>query len=111
MFSPTLHNDPKYDLVKNGSYKLSTFTSYSDEIFRDVLDEIKDDISEWKEYAEDIKIWRRYTRTKKVEDLSDTDMLALYMMDFKEPIKPFAKFPCSLLVFDDLVQQGALPRG
>ena len=110
VFSPTLHNDPKYDLIAKGTAKLSTFTSYSDEIFRDVLDEIKDDIAEWKEYAEDAKIWRRYTRTKKVEDLSDTDMLALYMMDFQEPVKPFAKFPCSLLVFDDLVGNKELYR-
>lgn len=111
MFSPTLHNDPKYELLKKSSYyELKTFTTYSDEIFRDVLDEIKDDIQRWKDYQEDAAIWKRYTKAKKIEDLSDEDVFALYMMDFQEPEKPFPKFPCSLLVFDDLVGNKELYR-
>lgn len=109
-FSPTLHNDPKYELLKKSSAKLSTFTSYTDEIFRDVLDEIKDDIALWKDYATDAKVWARYKKAKRLEDLSDEDLLDLYMMDWTEPVKPFKKFPCSLLVFDDLVGNRELYR-
>ena len=111
MFSPTLHNDPKYSLLKNDKYyDLKTYTSYTDEIFRDVLDEIKDDIAKWKEYEEDMKLWKRYKKAKRIEDLSDQDVLDLYLSNFTEPEAPFRKFPCSLLVFDDLAGNRELYR-
>jgi hypothetical protein len=111
VFSPTLHNDPKYELLKKDKYyDLKTFTTYTDDIFREVLDEIKGDIGQWKKYEDDLKIWTRFKNAKRIEDLSDTEVLGLYMTDFTEPKKPFAKFPCSLLVFDDLVGNRELYR-
>lgn len=121
-FSPTLHNDPKYERLRhfasaNGAklkdnkyYDLKTYTTYADDIFREVLDEIKDDIQRWKDYEKEAALWKRYLKVKDIEDLSNEDVLALYMMDFQEPVQPFPKFPCSLLVFDDLVGNKELYR-
>ena len=112
MFSPTLHNDPKYKLLESSDdCTVKTFTSYSDELFKDVLSEIKGDIDLYKDYERKRKIWDRFAKAKRVDVIEDEDLMELYMWDFQEPIAPFKKFPCSLLVFDDLAGNKELYRG
>ena len=112
MFSPTLFNDPKYSLIESSEgCNVKTFTSYSDDLFKDVLSEIKSDIDVYKEYERKKKIWDRFTKAKKIEIIEDEDLMELYLWDFQEPVEPFRKFPCSLLVFDDLAGNKELYRG
>jgi pantothenate kinase-related protein Tda10 len=52
MFSPTsFGNDPKYQLLEDGKHNIEykKYPTYSDEIFKEVLEEIKSDIEEYKD--------------------------------------------------------------
>lgn len=105
-FSPTFHNDPKYKLLETDkhNYKLEVFGNYSDDVFKDVLQEIRDDIDEYKQYERKLKLYQKFMKVKSIDSLTPEELLDLELDDFEEPTTEFKHgMPTSLIVLDDLV--------
>jgi hypothetical protein len=122
LFSPTAFgNDPKYDLLETTphSYELQKFSTYTDVIFKDVVEEIKRDIDDFKEWEKKMKLYNKFIKygyTKLTpQELRDIDLMMNASEEIEEPECRFEKMPTSLLVFDDLVSNTELykntPRG
>ena len=113
LFSPTYQNDPKYQLLDNDEkhYELSVYQTYNNEIFKDVLEDIKRDIEEYKKYEKLMKIYKKFLRVKKIESLDAEELLELSLIDFEKPETKYKLgMPTSLLIFDDLVGNKDLYR-
>jgi hypothetical protein len=122
MFSPTsFGNDPKYDLLEQGQhhYEYKKYPTYTDEIFKEVLDEIKRDVKEFEEWQRLHKIYQKFMKYgyKRLtpEEILEVDLMMNSEEEIDEPTCRFEKMPTSLLIFDDLVSNTELykntPRG
>lgn len=111
LFSPSVQNDPKYQFLYDGKYDLKVYPNYTDEIMRDVIDEINDDLNEWKEYQ---RLKALYDKSKKAESqdlFNDEELLDLFMMDWEAPMPPkYNREPWSLIIFDDLASNAQLMK-
>lgn len=104
VFSPTFHNDPKYDEIKKGSYELQIYPQYTNEIFKEVVDEIRKDLDEWEEYKRLYALWQKSKKVKSIDQFTDDELLDLHMIDFEPPPKTrFDKEPYTFILFDDQV--------
>lgn len=112
LFSPTYHNEPKNQLYNDLDVKLTVNTSYSDDIFREVLEEIRADIDEYKEYQRRMKLWEKFKKIKRIEQLSPEELIELDVdMGWEEPTTEWKRgMPTSCLIFDDLVGNKELYR-
>jgi hypothetical protein len=111
LFSPTYHNEPKNKLYHEGSYKMKVYTTYSDDIFREVLEEIKTDIDEYKEYLRKKKLYEKFLKIKRIEELTPEEIIELDIDNWEEPTTEWKHgMPTSLLIFDDLVGNKDLYR-
>ena len=113
LFSPTYHNDPKYHLLDNDDahYSLRVFDTYTDEIMKEVLGEIKADIEEYKSYEQQLKIYKKFLKVRNIDRLTAEELFELNLMDFEEPQTPFKQgMPTSLIIYDDLVGNRDLYR-
>lgn len=117
IFSPTYHNDPKYQLFHNLKAEVSVFTDYTDEVFRQVCQGIKAEIEEYKMYQKQKEAYDLFVNWKKPMELFPPELLLeLHLTDFQEPQTRFKYgMPTTLLIFDDLVGNKALytatPKG
>jgi hypothetical protein len=111
-FSPTFKNDPKYQLLeeRKAHYELHVFPTYTNEIFADVVKEIREDMEEYKKDLRLLKTWEKFQRAKSLTQLTEDEILDLYELDFQKPVPRFERPPTSLLVFDDLVGNKDLYR-
>jgi hypothetical protein len=127
MFPPTsFGNDPKYQLLEDGKhhFRYQKYSTYTDEIFKDVLEEIKSDIDEYKDWEKKHKIYKKFMRYG-YNRLTPEEVLEVEMMmidngggnhpTIEEPECRWTQLPTSLLIFDDLVSNKELykttPRG
>lgn len=102
LFSPTYRSDPKYEFLKEGSYEFQQYDNYTNEVFKEVLDDVYHDLHEWREYERLKALYEKSKRIRDVQNLTDEEALELFMMDWREPDKPrFDKEPYTLLIFDD----------
>jgi hypothetical protein len=122
MFSPTsFGNDPKYQLLEQGHHNFvyKKFSTYTDEIFKEVLEEIKSDIEEYKTWEKKHKIYKQFMRYgyKRMtpEEMLDIELMMTDDETIEEPVCRWTQIPTSLLIFDDLVSNTELykttPRG
>ena len=107
LFSPTYYNDPKYQLLSGFKAELQVYTEYNDDIFHDVAEGIKNDITIWKNYEYEVKRYNEALNYKgDFSKFKDQDYLYfLYDNDWRPPKKPqhLDRMPFTLIVFDDLV--------
>lgn len=108
LFSPTVKNDPKYQLLEDGNYQLFVYPNFSNETLKEVIDHITSDINEWKEYQRLKKLVEKAKKAKRPDLFEDEDVLDLFMLDWKDPEPPFDREPYSLIVFDDLASNKEL---
>lgn len=109
LFSPSVQNDSKYEHLQSGNYKLKVFPTYSDDIFREVVQEITDDQQEWKEYQRLKALYDKSKKTETPDIFSEDEILDLFMMNWEEPVPPeFDREPWSLIIFDDLASNKEL---
>ena len=108
VFSPTHLSDPKQQLIKDYCQNVKYYGSYTNETFTKVLEEIKTDLEELKEYEKKMKLWKKFKK-KGHAALSDEELLQIYMFEFEEPPKPkFDHLPYTLIVFDDQIGNAEL---
>jgi hypothetical protein len=122
MFSPTsFGNDPKYQLLENGTHHFvyRKFPTYTDEIFKEVLEEIKSDIEEYKDWEKKHKLYNKFMKhghkRMSPEEMLEVEMMMVDEYTIEEPECRWKQMPTSLLIFDDLVSNTELykttPRG
>lgn len=115
LFSPTsFGNDPKYQLIEDDKhhYILKKFHTYTDTIFKEVLEEIKSDIEEYKDWQKKHKIYNKFMKYgyKRMtpEEMLEVEMMMLDGETIDEPVCQWTQMPTSLLIFDDLVSNTEL---
>jgi hypothetical protein len=127
MFSPTsFGNDPKYQLLEDNKHHFvyQKYPTYTDDIFKEVLDEIKSDIDEYKEWEKKYKIYKKFMKYG-YKRLTPEEVLEVEMMmvdedcssiggakgdayTIEEPECQWKQMPTSLLIFNDLVSNTEL---
>lgn len=111
LFSPSLHSDPKYEELKKGSYELKTYDHYSDELLKEVIDEIRSGLDEWNDYERKRALYEKSRKIKSLDTLKEDELLDLWEMDWSSPPKPrWDKEPWSLIIFDDLASDRSLMK-
>lgn len=111
LFSPSVQNDPKYQFLNDGKYDLKIYPNYSDEIMREVIEEINEDLNEWREYQRLKKLYEKSKRADKQDLFNDEELLDLFMIDWEEPQPPkYDQEPWSLIIFDDLASNAQLMK-
>lgn len=109
LFSPTSYNDPKYGLLDAGEphYELKKYHTYTDEYFQEVVDEIKSDIEEYKEWEKAHKLFQKFMKKgsakMSAEELLEISRMMIDEDTIEEPVCRFKQMPTSLIILDDLV--------
>jgi hypothetical protein len=122
MFSPTsFGNDPKYQLLEDGrhTFEYKKNPTYSDDIFKEVLQEIKSDIEEYKDWEKKHKLYKKFMKHghKRMtpEEMLEIELMMVDEETVEEPECRWKQMSSSLLIFDDLVSNTELykttPRG
>lgn len=107
LFSPTVEANPVLRSLKHLSEE-DIVTNYTDSKLTDVIDDIKREADETKEYKRKVKLYKKFLKTKKVEDLDQEELMELDMMNFEPPEKPLYPNGCvNHLIFDDLIGSDA----
>ena len=117
LFCPTGNSDFNkiYTTLDSLDQEKDVILEYSDELLLSVLEDIKNEEEEIKEYY---KYQKAYAKFKANEKLKDKHLLILDKHDFKEPLlemkmqKPkYSQYRVNFLIFDDLIShQSAFKR-
>jgi hypothetical protein len=103
LISPTQSANRVYTSLKNLDEK-DIFENYSDSLLLNILDDFKNEKKETEEYLRKLKIWKRFIKLKKIEDLEPHELIELELMGYNEPKK--CRFPngvVNFLILDDLI--------
>ena len=110
LISPTAAYDQKYKMLPlTGIHE-----DYSDELLTEVMEEQKEDMEEFKQSAEDIKLYDKYMNGKR---LTNKELLRLYTMmnpmteELEKPVQQFDKLPFTAVILDDLGGTPAFRNG
>lgn len=109
LFSPTSYNDPKYTLLETNAtyYTIKKYHTYTDEYFGEVVDEIKSDIDEFKEWEKAHKLFKKFMKKgsskMSTEELTVISRMMIDEETIEEPHCRFKQMPTSLILLDDLV--------
>lgn len=111
LFSPSLHSDPKYRELEDKNYELRTYDHYDDATLKEVIEEIRADLNEWREYQRKKALYEKSKRVKRTDILTDDELLDLWEMDWNDPPPSrFEREPWSLILFDDLASHPQLMK-
>ena len=103
---PTVMNDPKYQLIKDNDkyYKLKIYENFDEDIFKDILDDIEFNISEYKQYQSDKKLYEKFVTSKNLSGFTPEELFRLEYLNFEEPETEFIHgFPQHCIIFDDMM--------
>lgn len=107
LFSPTIDANPVLMSLKHLSEE-DIYTAYSDDKLIRVIADIKREADETKEYKRRMKIYNKFLKIKRVEDLTQEELFELNLMDFEPPEKPTYPNGCvNHIVLDDLIGSDA----
>lgn len=103
VFSPTITANPIFNSLKHLDED-DIITDYSDDRLVSVIEDIKQEQEETKEYQRKMKLYKKFLKVKKIDDLDQDELFELERMNFEEPLSPMYPNGCvNHLVFDDLV--------
>jgi hypothetical protein len=104
IFSPTFDANPIFTSLKSLDVDYDVHRNYSDKRLLEVLDEIENDRIEALEYQENLKLYKKFLRTRSLKYLTPRELLTLDKMEFEKPQPPKYKIPpCVHIIFDDLI--------
>ena len=107
LFSPSAEDDPKYKVIEWDDIH----ENYTDNQMRAIVKKQDQDIKEFREYQEDIKLYNRLAKGAKLESFTRAEKIRLFkMMVGGEIIKPeceFGREPYICVVFDGLGSSSA----
>ena len=110
LISPTAAYDQKYKMLP----LTAIHEDYSDELLTEVMEEQKEDMEEFKQSAEDIKLYDKYMNGKR---LTNKELLRLYTMmnpmteELEKPVQQLDKLPFTAVILDDLGGTPAFRNG
>jgi hypothetical protein len=107
LFSPTIDANPILMSLKD-LHEEDIITSYTDNKLIAVIADIKREADETKEYKRKLKLYKKFMKINKVEELNQEELMELDMMNFEPPEKPTYPNGCvNHLIFDDLIGSDA----
>jgi hypothetical protein len=110
LISPTAAFDAKYKLLP----LTDVYEEYSDELIKDIMEEQKADIDEYRQTEEDLKLYSKFMMKKQ---LTKKELLRLYTMlnpmteEFDKPVQTYDKLPFTAVILDDLGGTPAFKNG
>ena len=110
LISPTAAYDAKYKMLP----LTDVYEDYSDKLLNDIMEEQKQDMVDYKQTEEDIKLYDKFMRKRQ---LTKKELLRLYTMlnplteEFEKPVQRFDKLPFSAVILDDLGGTSAFRNG
>lgn len=107
LFSPSIESNPIFTSLKNLDEE-DQYTNYSDSQLQKVLDEIKEVKDEAEAYQYQLKLYKKFLKTRSLKDLSPEQLLTLNENDFNPPVKPrYPIAPVNFIILDDLINSPA----
>jgi hypothetical protein len=113
LFSPTVDANPIFNSLKNLN-ESDIMTNYSDDKLVEVIEDIKRENDETKEYQKSLELYHKFVKHSKKtpEQLSKIftpeELAELDTMNYEEPMKPAYPNGCvNFLIFDDLIGSSA----
>lgn len=110
IFCPTYYSNPIYNSLKNLDEENDVYTTYSDTLLQEVLDDIKAVKKESQDYAEIMAAYKKFLKVKNLNQLTPEEMILLHKINFdlKYLTKPRYEIPpVNHLIFDDLISTNA----
>ena len=110
LISPTAAFDVKYQMLP----LTDVYEEYSDELIKDIMEEQKADMDDYKQTEEDIKLYNKFMQHKR---LTKKELLRLYTMlnpmteEFEKPVQRYDKLPYTAVILDDLGNTPAFKNG
>jgi len=110
LISPTASYDQKYKMLP----LTDVYEDYSDSLLNKVMEEQKEDMEEYKQNEEDIRLYSKYIGGKR---LTNKELLRLYSMlnpmteELEKPVQRFDKLPYLAVILDDLGGTPAFRNG
>lgn len=113
LFSPTISANPIFNSLKYLDEK-DIITNYSDDKLVQVIEDIKRENDETKDYQRKLSLYHKFIKhsKKKLEKLAELftpeELMELELMSYEAPIKPLYPNGCTIFaVFDDLIGSSA----
>jgi hypothetical protein len=104
-FSPTASREQKMKAFVQDSPKhcpVEIIDKFSVEEFQGLIEWIKTEIDEYKQYLKDVELYKKFQRTKNEDDLTHEELLRLDEMDWSQPKTNYIYgYPSFGVVFDD----------
>jgi len=111
LISPTAHANPVYDALKSLAPQ-DIHLEYSDDLVREILDDIQLVKQEAKAYQEDIALLRKASKVSDISKLKPEEIFRLEELNFEEPPAPrYTKPPVNTIILDDLIGSEAFKAG
>ena len=110
LISTTAAFDAKYQMLP----LTDVYEEYSDELIKDIMEEQKADMDDYKQTEEDIKLYNKFMQHKR---LTKKELLRLYTMlnpmteEFEKPVQRYDKLPYTAVILDDLGGTPAFKNG
>ncbi len=106
IFSPTVQYDEKQEKLLGLCKDVEAYSHFSNDTFVEVLDRIKEDIADYKDWVRRTEIWRRFQK-RGPSALTPDETLDIYLWSggsFDAPPEPkFKRFPYTLIILDDQI--------
>lgn len=107
LLSPSIASNPIFTSLKNLDEE-DCYTNYSDNQLQVVLDDIAETKREAEQYQEDLKIYKKFLKTRSLKNLTPTELLTLDESNFEPPVPPRYKIPpINNIILDDLLNSPA----
>ena len=110
LISPTASQDPKYKMLP----LTEVHEHYSDQLLDDIMDDQKQDIEDYKQTEQDIKLYDKFMKKGR---MTKSELLRLYTMlnpmteEVEKPVQLFDKVPFTAVILDDLGGTAAFRNG
>ena len=107
LFSPSAEDDKKYQCISWDEIH----ESYSDSTLKGILNQQDEDMKEWRQYLEDVKLYNRLANGAKLESFTKAEKVQLFKMmiggEIEKPSCKFNREPYIVVVCDDLGSSSA----
>lgn len=111
LISPTAHANPVYEALKSLD-PADIHLEYSDDLVREILDDIQQVKADAEAYAQDIRLLRKASKLDDISKLKPDEIFRLEELNFEEPPKPrFTRPPVNTIILDDLIGSEAFKAG
>lgn len=104
---PTYDSDPKYALFETFDTELHVYREFTDAIWREIEADILAEVETYKAHLEALRVWRKFMRTPRLEELNQADYQLLADIGFEEPKCKWKQMPTTAIVLDDLAGSSA----